>query len=130
MAGDPVEQVRALTQGRGTDYAFEVVGRSDTILTAYNSARRGGVVVIVGMPSVHETVTFPGLGLFLDAKEIRVSNMGSSQIRHDFPRYVALAETGRLDLESMISRRIRLDDLNAAFTAMEASDVIRSVILF
>jgi len=129
--GDPVEQIRALTDGRGTDYAFEVVGRPDTILTAYNCARRGGIVTVVGMPSVQSQVTFPGLGLFLDAKEIRVSNMGSSQIRSDFPRYVALAETGRLDLASMITQRIALNDdaLNGAFRAMEAGEVIRTVIV-
>lgn len=47
------------------------------------------VVTIVGMPSAESTVSFNGLELFLDAKEIRVSNMGSSQIRSDFPRYEA-----------------------------------------
>ncbi|TML11635.1 MAG: Zn-dependent alcohol dehydrogenase [Actinobacteria bacterium] len=127
--GDPVEQIRERTSGRGTDYAFEVVGKPETLLTAYNSARRGGIVVMVGMPSIHSTVSFPGLGLFLDAKEIRVSNMGSSQIRSDFPRYVALAESGRLDLASMVSRRISLDDINDALQAMETGDVIRSVIV-
>ena len=127
--GDPVEQIRERTGGRGTDHSFEVVGRPETILTAYRSARRGGVVTIVGMPSADSTVSFNGLELFLDAKEIRVSNMGSSQIRSDFPRYVALAETGRLDIGSMISRRIALDDVNDALRAMDAGEVIRTVIV-
>ncbi len=127
--GDVVDQVRALTDGRGSDYAFEVVGRPETILTAYGCARRGGVVVVVGMPSVDSTVSFNGLELFLDAKEIRVSNMGSSQIRRDFPRYVALAETGRLDLASLITRRIGLGELNDAFRAMDAGEVIRTLIV-
>src|SRR5439155_218676 len=47
--GDPVEQVKALTGGRGADYAFEVIGLPETILTTYNLARRGGEVIIVGM---------------------------------------------------------------------------------
>jgi S-(hydroxymethyl)glutathione dehydrogenase/alcohol dehydrogenase len=81
------------------------------------------------MPSIHSTISFPGLGLFLDAKEIRVSNMGSSQIRRDFPRYVALAETGRLDLASMVSRRIGLDEVNDALREMEHGEIIRSVIV-
>jgi len=127
--GDVAEQIRAATDGRGSDYAFEVVGRSDTILTAYDCARRGGIVVVVGMPPVDSSITFPGLGLFLDAKEIRVSNMGSSQIRADFPRYVALAETGRLDLGSLVTRRIALDDVNDAFRAMDAGEEIRTVIV-
>lgn len=127
--GDPVAQIRERTQGRGTDYSFEVVGRPETILTAYDCARRGGIVTMVGMPSAESTVSFNGLGLFLDAKEIRVSNMGSSQIRSDFARYVALAETGRLNIESMITRRIALDDVNDALRAMDAGEVIRTVIV-
>ena len=55
--------------------------------------------------------------------------MGSSQIRRDFPRYVALAETGRLDIASMITRRIGLDDVNDAIRAMDAGEVIRTVIV-
>jgi S-(hydroxymethyl)glutathione dehydrogenase/alcohol dehydrogenase len=128
-AGDPVEQIRERTEGRGTDYSFEVVGTPETITTAYNCARRGGIVTIVGMPSIDSTVSFPGLGLFLDAKEIRVSNMGSSQIRHEFPRLVSLVESGRLDLASMVSRRIRLDDVNDALREMERGEIIRSVIV-
>lgn len=127
--GDPVAQVRDLTDGRGTDYGFEVVGRPETITDAYQATRRGGVMVVVGMPSVSSTVSFPGLELFLDAKEIRVSNLGSMQIRRDIPRLVHLADAGRLDLASMITRRIDLGEVNDAIEAMDRGDVIRSVIV-
>ena len=50
--GDPVEQVRALTEGRGADYTFEVIGLPETILQAYAMARRGGTAVVVGMSRV------------------------------------------------------------------------------
>lgn len=126
--GDPVEQIRAATGGRGTDHALEAVGRPEAMLTAYRVTRRGGIVTLVGMPPADSTITFPGLELFLDAKEIRVSNLGSAQILRDFPRLVALAETGRLDLAAMVTRRITLDEVNDAFRAMDAGEVIRSVI--
>jgi S-(hydroxymethyl)glutathione dehydrogenase/alcohol dehydrogenase len=128
-AGDPIEQIRQHTQGRGVDYSFEAVGRSDTMLMAYRLARRGGIVTMVGMPPFDSTIAFPGLELFLDAKEIRVSNMGSSQIRREFPRLVALAESGRLDLASMISRRISLDEVGRALVTMEEGEGIRTVIV-
>ncbi len=127
--GDVVEQVKSLTAGRGADYAFEVVGRADTFVATYNCARRGGIVIMVGMPPVTETVSLPAMSLFIDAKEIRSSNLGSSQIRYDIPRLVSLAEAGRLDLASMVSRRIGIDDLNDAFRAMDSGEVIRSVIV-
>jgi S-(hydroxymethyl)glutathione dehydrogenase / alcohol dehydrogenase len=127
--GDPAEQIRDRTDGRGTDHAIEAAGRIDAISTAYRSARRGGIVTVVGVPPADSSLSFNGLELFLDAKELRVSNMGSAQIRRDFPRLVALAETGRLDIASMITRRIALDEVNDAFRSMEAGEVIRTVIL-
>jgi S-(hydroxymethyl)glutathione dehydrogenase/alcohol dehydrogenase len=128
-AGDPVEAVKALTGGRGADYAFEVIGLPETIEQAYKSARRGGTVVIVGMPRVDAKVTLSAWGLFYDEKRTLGCYYGSAQVQRDFPRFVELVETGRLDIGSMVSRRIKLDEVNDAFRAMEAGEVIRSVIV-
>ena len=128
-AGDAVEAVKALTGGRGADYAFEVIGLPETIQQAYLSARRGGTVVIVGMPRVDAKVTLSAWGLFYDEKRTLGCYYGSAQVRRDFPRFVELVETGRLDIGSMVSRRIKLDEVNDAFRAMEAGEVIRSVIV-
>jgi len=127
--GDPVGQVQNLTGGRGADYAFEVIGLPDTILQAFNTARRGGTVTVVGAPRMDATVTFPAFPLFYDEKKLLGCIYGSAQVRRDFPRFIALTETGRLDLESMVSRRIKLDEVNDAFRAMQAGEVIRSVIV-
>ncbi len=127
--GDPVQQIRDLTEGRGTDFAFEVIGLPETIVQAYDVARRGGTAVVVGMPAFDETVTFPGMSMFYDNKRLLGSMYGSAQVRRDFPRFVRLVETGRLDLGSMVSRHIHLDEVNDAFRAMEAGEVIRSVIV-
>lgn len=126
--GDPVEQVKAATGGRGADYAFEVIGLPETIVQAYNTARRGGTAVVVGMPRWDSQVTLPGFGLFFEEKKLLGSVYGSAQVRRDFPRFVSLVETGRLDLNAMVSRRIHLDEINDAFRAMQAGEVIRSVI--
>jgi S-(hydroxymethyl)glutathione dehydrogenase / alcohol dehydrogenase len=126
--GDPVEQIHALTAGRGTDYAFEVIGLPETIMQAYQVARRGGTAVVVGMARFDAQVTFPAMSLFADNKKLLGCMYGSAQVRRDFPRFVQLVETGRLDIGSMVSRRIKLDEVNDAFRAMEAGEVIRSVI--
>ena len=127
--GDPIEQVKALTGGRGADYAFEVIGRPETIQQAFATARRGGTAVVVGMPRVDSEVTLPGFALFYEEKKLLGCVYGSAQVRRDFPRFVDLVETGRLDLDAMVSRRIKLDEVNDAFRAMEAGEVIRSVIV-
>ena len=48
--GDPVAQVRALTSGRGADYSFEAVGRTELMAQAFDMARAEGTVTLVGMP--------------------------------------------------------------------------------
>ncbi len=127
-AGDPVAQVHALTGGRGADYAFEVIGLQETINQAWATARRGGTVVVVGMPRLDSQVTLGGFGLFYEEKKLLGCVYGSSQVRRDFPRFVGLVETGRLDIADMVSRTIGLDEVNDAFRAMQAGEVIRSVI--
>jgi S-(hydroxymethyl)glutathione dehydrogenase/alcohol dehydrogenase len=127
--GDPTSQVQALTGGRGADYAFEVIGLPETILQAYATARRGGTVVVVGAARMDSQVTFGGFQLFYEEKKLLGCIYGSAAVRRDFPRFIALTETGRLDLGSMVSRRIKLDEVNDAFRAMQAGEVIRSVIV-
>jgi S-(hydroxymethyl)glutathione dehydrogenase/alcohol dehydrogenase len=127
--GDPVGQVQALTGGRGVDYAFEVIGLPETVVQAYGMARRGGTAVVVGMPRMDSMVTLPGFQLFYDEKKLLGCVYGSAQVRRDFQRLIGLIETGRLDVGSMVSARIGLDDVNDAFRAMEAGEVIRSVIV-
>src|SRR5207237_4976654 len=68
--GDPVEQVQALTGGRGADYAFEVIGLPETILQAFNTARRGGTVTIVGAARMDAQVTFSAFQLFYEEKKL------------------------------------------------------------
>jgi len=127
--GDPVARVQTLTGGRGADYAFEVIGLPETITQAFSSARRGGTAVVVGMPRMDSMVTLPGFAMFYEEKRLLGCVYGSAQVRRDFPRFVQLVETGRLDIGSMVSRRIKLDEVNDAFTAMKAGEVIRSVIV-
>ena len=54
---------------------------------------------------------------------------GSAEVRRDFPRLIELAATGRLDVATMVSRRIALDDVNDGLAAIERGEVIRSVIV-
>jgi S-(hydroxymethyl)glutathione dehydrogenase/alcohol dehydrogenase len=119
-----------LTGGTGFDYAFEVVGRSDTIRAAYDATRRGGTTVVVGVGRADDTVSFGAFELFYNEKNLRGTYYGSANIRRDFPRLLDLWRAGRLDLEGMITRRLKLDEINDAFRAMQAGDVIRQVVTF
>lgn len=126
--GNAIGQVQALTGGRGADYVFEVIGLPETIVQAYEMTRRGGTAVVVGMPRMDSMVTLPGFSLFYGEKKLLGCVYGSAQVRRDFPRFIDLVETGRLDIAEMVSQTIGLDDVNEAFRAMVAGEVIRSVI--
>ena len=73
-------------------------------------------------------MTIPTFDLFFDEKTLKGCMYGSGQVRRDFPRFIDLIETGRLDTGAMVSKTIKLDEVNDAFTAMEKGEVIRSVI--
>ena len=127
-AADPVTQVQELTGGRGADYAFEVIGNPATIQQVFHMARPGGACVLVGVPRFDQTVELPSMPLILQEKRVLGTVYGSAQVNRDFPRLIGLVEHGKLDLGDMVSRRMKLDEINDAFKAMEAGEVIRSVI--
>ncbi len=128
LAGDPVAQVMALTGGRGVDYSFEVIGLPETTLQAYNMIRKGGTAVMVGMTRAEAQLTISTFDLFYNEKTLKGCKYGSAQVRRDFGKFISLVENGRLDIGSMVSRHIKLEEVNEAFTAMQNREVVRSVI--
>jgi S-(hydroxymethyl)glutathione dehydrogenase/alcohol dehydrogenase len=127
--GDPVEQIKALTAGRGVDHSFEVVGHPDLMVQAFRLAREAGTVTFVGMPALDAAFSLPAMELIFTGKQVRGSVMGGSQILQDYPRYLRLAETGQLDLESMVSHRITLDQVNEGVLALHRAEGVRTVIV-
>ncbi len=128
-AANPVEQVRALTEGRGADFNFEVVGRPELMVQAFDMARAEGTVTLVGMPAVGDTLTLPAIQAVFSGKRLAGSVVGGSQILRDFPRFIRLAEAGQLDLGSMISQRIKLDEINDGIALLTRAEGVRTVIV-
>ena len=127
--GDPVSQVLGLTEGLGADYAFEVIGRSDTAVQAYQSIRPGGTAVVVGAAKPDDMLTIPTFSL-LQEKTLMGSFYGSARPSVDMPRLLDLYMNKRLKLDELVSRRITLEEINAAFDWLEKGEVARSVILY
>jgi S-(hydroxymethyl)glutathione dehydrogenase / alcohol dehydrogenase len=126
---DPVKAVRALTKGLGVDHAFEAVGLSILCRQAIECLGVRGTATIVGVLPPNATIEFPWLAIRPECK-VQTSRMGSNQFRTDIPNYLEFYRQGRLDLDSMISRRGRLSDINEAFRAMKAGEVARTVLMF
>ncbi len=127
--GDPVAQVRELTGGRGADYAFEAVGRPELMVQAFDMARGHGTVTLVGMPPVGSALTLPAVQAVFSGKRLAGSVLGGAQILRDFPKFIRLAESGRLDLGSMVSQRIKLDEIAHGIELAARAEGVRTVIV-
>ncbi|MFI5048159.1 MAG: Zn-dependent alcohol dehydrogenase [Acidimicrobiia bacterium] len=125
-----VARVKAELTGdaEGFDYAFEAVGLPVSIRAAYDAVRRGGTAVIVGVGRTDQPVEFNAYELAYGDKTLRGTWFGSGDPRVDFPRVLALWRAGRLDLEGMITRRARLEDINDVFDDMRTGTGIRTVL--
>ena len=126
---DPVSRVLALTDGLGADYAFEVIGRADTAVQAYNSIRPGGTAVVVGVAKLDDMMTIPAVSL-LQEKTLKGSIYGSARPSVDMPKLLNLYMNKKLKLDELVSRRIKLEEINSAFEWLEKGEVARSVIIY
>ena len=89
----------------------------------------GGTATVIGMIPVGTMVELHGVD-FLSEKKIQGSNMGSNRFRVDMPRFVEFYLNGKLHLDQMISKHIRLDDVNLALEALKTGEEARQVIIF
>jgi S-(hydroxymethyl)glutathione dehydrogenase / alcohol dehydrogenase len=126
--GEAVAEVLERSGG-GVDHAFEAIGLKVAAEQCFAMLAKGGTATVIGMIPVGQSVELPGVA-FLAEKRIQGSNMGSTRVRVDMPRYVDLYLQGRLKLDELVSARRPLDEVNAAFDAMKAGEVARSLITF
>ena len=104
--GNIVEQVLALTNGRGVDHAIEAIGRKETIEAAFTMLA------------------------FLREKKIQGSMAGGIRLSIDIPYLVDLYMRGGLKIDELISQRLELSDINKGFDDMRKGEIARSVIMF
>lgn len=128
---DGLDSVKAeVTGGDGFDYAFEVIGLSATIRSAFDATRKGGTTVVVGVGRPDDMVSISPLEFLGKEPKLLGCIYGSSAVEKDYLRFLQHWQKGELDLEGLISKHIALEDVPSAFEAMERGEVIRSVINF
>jgi Zn-dependent alcohol dehydrogenase len=126
---DPVAEVQKLSGMGGVDFAFEVVGTQKTIEQALLATHRGGTCVVVGVSPAGTRLSIDPL-LFLQQRVLTGTSFGGGRQRTDVPMLIDLYMDGKYKLNEMITRRVGLDDLNAAFDAMVHGEVKRSVVVY
>jgi S-(hydroxymethyl)glutathione dehydrogenase / alcohol dehydrogenase len=125
---DPVKEIKALSDG-GTDYSFEAIGNAKVLEQCFYCLAPRGICTLVGAIPTGQKVELMA-GHFYIEKQIRGCFMGSNRFHIDVPRYLDLYRQGRLNLDDMVTRKGRLEDVNEAFRAMEAGEVTRTVLTF
>ena len=126
----PVAEVRALTGGRGVDYAFEVIGSATTIRQAYDCLAKRGVAVVVGVAPFTTEVSVPIMSLVYEERVLTGSVYGSARPRQDIPKLIDLYRAGKLKLDELLTRRYPFAEINEAYAALERGEVARSVVTF
>jgi S-(hydroxymethyl)glutathione dehydrogenase / alcohol dehydrogenase len=132
MTGGPdaVERIVESTGGFGADYTFEATGNVAVMRQAVESARMGwGLCTVAGVAGRGETLDIVPRYL-ITGRRVAGSSFGGVKGRDGVPAFVERWLAGEIDVESFISHRISLDEVNRGFELMEAQDGIRSVIGF
>ena len=125
---DPVQVIRDLTVGRGTDYTIEAAGRTDTIEQAFDAVRReGGLCVFASHPAHGSRISLDPFEMICGKKIIGSWGGGSNPDR-DIPIYADLYLKGRLPLDKLITKRYSLEDVNQALEDLEQNLVVRPII--
>jgi S-(hydroxymethyl)glutathione dehydrogenase / alcohol dehydrogenase len=126
---DAIAVAKHETGGRGVDVVIEAAGSASAFRVTTESVRPGGQVIWLGKIDVAKDVSFRW-GSLMQEKRIRRVSYGNTRPRRDFPLLARAYLDGELMLDELISRRIKLEEINEGFAALKRGETIRSVIIF
>jgi S-(hydroxymethyl)glutathione dehydrogenase/alcohol dehydrogenase len=132
LVGGPesVDRVLEMTDGFGADYTFEATGNVAVMRQAVESARMGwGLCTVAGVAGKGEVLEIVPRFL-ITGRRVAGASFGGAKGRDRVPELVDLYLKGDLDLESLVTNRVKLDQVNDAFEAMERQEGIRTVITY
>jgi S-(hydroxymethyl)glutathione dehydrogenase/alcohol dehydrogenase len=124
-----IDEVKALTGGRGADFVFDTVGTPATLASALAFTRKGGAVVLTGLSRVDAVAQVPMFSFVMQEKRLIGSAYGSGRPTDDIVRLVGWYREGRLKLRELVSRTYPLEGINDALDALSNSAGARGVIL-
>jgi 6-hydroxycyclohex-1-ene-1-carbonyl-CoA dehydrogenase len=115
--------VKKATAG-GVDVAFEAIGKPETIRSAFDSVRRGGRLCQVGFCA--EEVPLSTAKIMYYEIEV-IGSLGCPTV--EYPGLIDLVRRGRIQVESMVTAKFPLEDINDAFDLLRRGEGLRSVVL-
>jgi S-(hydroxymethyl)glutathione dehydrogenase / alcohol dehydrogenase len=126
---DVVSEIIEKTKG-GADYSFECVGNVDLMRQALECCHRGwGVSVIIGVAGSGQEIKTRPFQL-VTGRVWKGTAFGGARGRTDVPRIVDWYMEGKINIDSLITHKLPLQDINRAFDLMHSGESIRSVVVF
>jgi S-(hydroxymethyl)glutathione dehydrogenase / alcohol dehydrogenase len=125
---DVVERVLEETDGFGADFTFEATGNVSVMRQAVEAARMGwGHACMIGVAARGETLDIVPRYL-ITGRHVLGASFGGVKGREQVPELVNRYLAGDIDVDSFISHRLELEQINDGFELMHRQDGIRSVI--
>ena len=127
---DVVKRVRELTGGLGAEYAFDAIGSPTTAVQIVDAVAPAGHAVLVGIPAYSATAPIGLMNMVYMEKKFTGTYYGSVRPSIDFGILADLDMEKRINLDDLISRTYRFDEINEGFQQLTAGNVARGVIVF
>jgi S-(hydroxymethyl)glutathione dehydrogenase / alcohol dehydrogenase len=129
VEGDLVPYLVNLTKG-GADYSFECIGNVNVMRQALECCHKGwGVSVIVGVAGAGQEISTRPFQL-VTGRVWKGTAFGGAKGRTDVPKIVDWYMDGKIDIDSLVTHRMPLPQINEAFDLMHEGKSIRSIITF
>jgi len=124
-----VDAVVQLTDG-GADYSFECIGNTTTMRQALECTHKGwGRSLIIGVAAAGAEISTRPFQL-VTGRKWEGSAFGGARGRTDVPKIVDWYMEGKLNIDDLITHRLKLEDINQGFDLMKSGESIRSVVIF
>ncbi len=124
-----IDTIKEITNG-GVYFAFEMAGITSVLEQAYACTAKGGTTVTIGLPHPKDRLDIQTVSLVAEERTLLGSYMGSCVPARDIPRFIEMYKQGHLQADALVSRHVKLEDLNRAFDALHHGKEIRQILTF
>ena len=129
IEGDLVDYLVQITDG-GADYSFECIGNVEVMRQALECCHKGwGVSTVIGVAGAGQEISTRPFQL-VTGRVWQGTAFGGARGRTDVPKIVDWFMEGKIDLDSMITHSMGINEINQAFDLMHEGKSIRSVVTF
>ena len=124
-----LEDLMKLTRG-GVDVSVEFAGAISALDFAFQATKRGGITVTAALPHPDARLQLSPVTLVGQEKTLKGSYLGSCVPSRDIPAYIELYKSSGLEVDKLITHRLKLEDINEGFERLAKGDAIRQIVVF